>query len=490
MQAPGPAQLVLALAPESLPGLLRLPGVQSRARPMPADMVWHDSTSGELEAEGLALARAGGRWTLERLHPVPQLPWPPAAPAPVLAEGDAPEALGNGIPAVVVPVAAFQGRLRRLRLAPEAPDGPAAELDVLEGVLRGVTAEAPVCQVVLRAPRAELARHCAALGDAVRLDVPRASLAAEALAVARGTEPPPRRLGAPEVPPDAILSDLVAHVLGHLTDVLLHWSRGVGAGETPEPVHQMRVAIRRLRSALSVFRKAAGCPELDRLGPELRELAARAGAARDWDVFLDGTGASVLAALPEDRRMASLLAAARRKREAAYAALRAELASPGVRTLGLDLACAAALRPWESAPEPERQETLRQDARAYAAQVLDRRMKRAAARAAGMAELPIEALHELRKECKRLRYAAECFAPLFPGQDARRFFKRLARLQEALGRLNDGAVAAALAAELGPAGRGFAGGAVIGFVAARAGDAREEIRREWKRLRRADAFWR
>lgn len=508
--APGQARLELALAPEDLARLIRVPGVRRRARPAPADTDWHDAPDGRLEAAGLILARRVDGWTLEHLHPAPALPWPPATPAPVLAAADDPAALGSDVPVAPVPVAAFRGRLRRLRfalpdVAPGAaleadagadgrthgptPGGAAVKVDLLHGGLRGAGSARPACRVVLRGRSEAVARACAALAEAVPLGVPRASLAAEALAAARDSEPPPRRLGAPEVPADAALSDLVAHVLGHLTDVLLHWSRRAGTAQTPrtpEPVHQMRVALRRLRSAVSVFRGAAGGPALDRLKPGLRELMRRAGAARDWDVFLDGPGAELAALLPGDRRASTLLAAARRRREAAYAALRAELASPGFRDLALALAQTAALRPWEADAGPERGGR----ADAYAARVLDRRWKRTAARAENLAELPDEALHELRKDGKRLRYAAECFAPLFAGKRARRFFKRLAAVQEALGRLNDAAVAAELVAALGPAGRGFAGGIVVGLAAARAADARGEARRAWKRLRRAGPFWR
>ena len=77
-----------------------------------------------------------------------------------------------------------------------------------------------------------------------------------------------------------------------------------------------------------------------------------------------------------------------------------------------------------------------------------------------------------------------------PERPARRFLKRLAALQEALGLLNDGVVAGALMGELaGAGGAELAGGMVRGFVAARAAGARTAIRRAWKRLRRAGPFW-
>ena len=64
-----------------------------------------------------------------------------------------------------------------------------------------------------------------------------------------------------------------------------------------------------------------------------------------------------------------------------------------------------------------------------------------------------------------------------------------AALQEALGALNDGAVAAHLMADLGRGARGFAAGVVTGHVAARSGDTRTGIRRAWARFRDVEPFW-
>ena len=71
----------------------------------------------------------------------------------------------------------------------------------------------------------------------------------------------------------------------------------------------------------------------------------------------------------------------------------------------------------------------------------------------------------------------------------KRFNKRLAALQEALGTLNDGAVAADLTGRLGRNGRGFAAGIVAGYAAAQSGDARGRIRRAWSLFRDVEPFW-
>ena len=108
-----------------------------------------------------------------------------------------------------------------------------------------------------------------------------------------------------------------------------------------------------------------------------------------------------------------------------------------------------------------------------------------------LSSLRVEELHAIRIQGKRLRYAAEFFAPLFPRKETRRFLRRIAALQERLGHLNDGAVAEALMRELGGSGaqRAMAVGIVRGFVAAGLRQARARSERSWRKLRRLEPFW-
>ncbi len=104
--------------------------------------------------------------------------------------------------------------------------------------------------------------------------------------------------------------------------------------------------------------------------------------------------------------------------------------------------------------------------------------------------MPDDQLHEVRKQVKKLRYATEFFAPLFPEKQVRKYLPRLERLQAVLGRVNDRAVAAGLLAQLGGgADRAFACGVVLGFAACRADDSRGEVAHAWDKFRRAAPFW-
>jgi CHAD domain-containing protein len=397
--------------------------------------------------------------------------------------------------APLVPVAAFSGR--RSLLALRLPEGP-VQAELLAGKLRAVADERPLARLLLEGPPAAVLALARSLAADVPLLPPDTSLAEAGRALAQGTTPRPRRRGAPDLGTAATVEAALLAALGHLLEVMLHHAPACRLGEGPEGVHQLRVALRRLRSVLKVLRPAVRCPEVDRFDAGLKRLAERLGPARDWDVFLGGMGAAVAAALPGERRIATLLKAAEARRQTAYVALRQELEGPGFRLLVLDGLALLLQRPWHDIGCALGQATA-VDAKLrlppdtpledFAAQLLDRRWRKLAAKGEDIAEHGAEALHELRLEAKRLRYAAELFAPLWPGKPARRFQKRLAALQEALGLANDASVARGLVASLGSKVPAWAVGAVEGYATARALPARKHALAAWEDLRLAAVFW-
>ena len=480
------AALEFILPPDDLPRLFRQPALQRRTgRPAAAELIWYDTAEGDLANDHLSLCDAKGLWRLERARPRRGEIWPPGTPAAVMAEAADRSALGP-LPDPLMPIAGFRGQRRTVRLS----DGRDGSLMVLEGTLRGMAQEKPSCRIILNGPAPVLAELSRQLGDAVALEVPRWSHATEAAGFARGWPIPDRHSGAPEVPPGMAVGDAIALVVGHLTDVILAGVPAAAAGETAEPVHVMRVAVRRLRSALSVFRKVADGEAFQALKPQLHELGAALGRARDWDVFLGGTGQEVAAALPEDRRLVTMLAMAAKKREAAYAGLRHTFASPAFRHLTIGLVQFAALRPWQLDADEARAAALADDASHYASKLLAKQHEHMLEPGPDISDLPAPDLHDLRKQGKRLRYAAEFFAPCYGRRSTKRFVRGVSRLQEALGHLNDGAAAAELMGMLrgGPDAH-FADGAVQGFAAARSTHAREAIAKSWTKFRRAEPFW-
>jgi CHAD domain-containing protein len=488
-------ELELVLHPDDagkLPHVAMIEAAKAgRIRTKAARMIWHDSPDRDLAAGGLALAEHSGIWQLERLTPGPDDVWHPGTPPLCLAEAYQPSALAHSLPEPLAPVAAFEGKSTNVPLS--VADEPVSMV-LLRGDLRTVTAEHPVCR--LRISGAETSVHAIAVAVAgeLRAAVPRASLAAEALATAAGSAAASRRLGAPGLPAGARESPAAAfrHVLGHLTDVILHHAPAAAiGGDDTEPLHQMRVAVRRARSAIAIFRGALACPAFDAVNGSLKTIGSRLAGARDWDVFVTETAPAVAAALPQDTKLAHLIAVAQRRQREAHTVLRGWLTGSGFHVLGIELAWLAASDGWiptAGTMEPAPPATPLPE---FAVAILHRRWRKMLAAGKKIETLDVPALHGLRLRTKRMRYAAEIFVPLFPGRVAHRFLRRLNTLQRLLGNLNDAAAAEQLLREVG-SGSGrhvYATGLVLGFAAASAMTLRLRILRAWAKFERQSPFW-
>ncbi len=482
-------ELELRLDPDDAARLSRLKVLASatRGRVQHQRTVWHDSPDAALTARGLALARERGVWQLEKLVPDATDAWAPGASPPILAQATDMAELGVDLPSLLAPAVAFAGR--RHTYALETSHG-AVTLGLARGALRTVTTEHPASRVHLSGDEPAVLHLALVLAAEVRLEVPTATLAGEALAAARATVPAPRRLGATTLPDGISLAEAFGFVLGHLTDVVLHFAPAAAADVSgPEPVHQMRVALRRLRSAFTVFRNRVDCPEFQAANAGLKALSARLGPTRDWDVFLGETAPAVRAVFADEPKLARLIAAGERRRRECHAALRDFLRSPEFRRLGISLAWLAGAQSWYPAlPEGSDAPVSLRD---FAAGVLDRRLRKLLG-TNDLTTLNAPELHAVRLKAKRLRYAAEIFAPLYPGKGPRRFIRRLTAVQDGLGRLNDRATAEKLLGELGgPQGRhAYAAGLLLGYTASgTTAELLPNVERRWGKFQRSEAFW-
>jgi len=462
--------------------LVRAPGTRPRYRAI--RLAWHDTPHRDLRADGLVLEERPGLWRLERLTPGNNT-WLPGQAPPEIARGRVPADLGHATRDTLVPVASFDGR--QATSVQQTHAGP-----VTMELLRGVVGARTIARLTLDGGDAAVRDLAQALAAAFDLSVPRCSLAAEVIALTDGVLPPPRRLGAPDPFGDATVAAAFAHAMGHLTDVLLHFAPLVAAGDSDtEPVHQMRVAVRRARSAIAVFRHGLACPDVAAANRDLKALGAVLGPARDWDVFVTETLPDVTAAFPDDVKLRRLAKAAQTQRAACRTALRDWLLSPAFRHLGVGLAWLCASDSWHATLSAEEQVASAMEPAAFAAHVLHRRWRKVATAGKSIKTLDIPALHNLRLRAKRARYAIEIFLPIDNAKAGRRLIRRLSSLQEQLGTLNDGAVAAGMLDALGgPNGRhGYAVGLVLGFLAASASTVRPRILRAWEKLQRTSRFW-
>lgn len=222
--------------------------------------------------------------------------------------------------------------------------------------------------------------------------------------------------------------------------------QGVLASDSPEFVHQARVAIRRLRSAIRLWEPLLPPWFVARYDPLWQGLATKLGDTRNWDIFSAETLPDLARLVPPECRAERLFAVARRRCAASRRTTKSAMRSSDYSRLLLE--CTAAVM---ALPE--------EDGRAigdYVPLCLDKRLKRVEARASAALLADVAARHRLRVAFKQLRYALEFFAPILAGPTLQAYHLMATQLQETLGRLNDLAVAKQLLAELSPGAKGQA----------------------------------
>ena len=259
----------------------------------------------------------------------------------------------------------------------------------------------------------------------------------------------------------AIVTNCLLQVLGNASDIAHE------DDTLPEHLHQLRVGLRRLRSALRELLPLS--PQVPTVwGDALTQLFARLGSARDRDALAQ----TLLPAL--HAAGASGLELPRFEPEAAA---REALCEPATTRLWLELVAFAAAGGGSGEP-----------AKPLLQQRLSRLFRQVRRDAAGFEAMDDAARHRLRKRLKRLRYLSEFAASLYRAKAVRRFLAQLSPAQEALGEYNDISVARALFDPVAPhdAMAMFA----LGWLARERDVAIARCKRTMAGLRDAPPFWR
>jgi inorganic triphosphatase YgiF len=260
-------------------------------------------------------------------------------------------------------------------------------------------------------------------------------------------------------------------------------------------LHQTRVALRRFRAALSLFRPLLLGRGYETVRGEARRLAKALDAARDLDVFIQGA-LEPAEAEAAGKGLKALRRGLEKARKAAYAEALEAVSSRRFCDFLLDAAEWIEVGAWRRARgEPQRM-LREQPVEAFAAQALDRLRRRVVRRGKGLKGQPPAERHELRIACKKLRYAGELLGGAF-GEAAetrrRDFLAAARRMQDALGVLNDIAVAEATAARAAAGASEAAAFAAGRLVGRREGEAAGQIKaaaKAFRGLKHAKPFWR
>ncbi len=212
------------------------------------------------------------------------------------------------------------------------------------------------------------------------------------------------------------------------------WAPAAFSGKDIEGVHQMRVGLRRMRSALNLFTPAIPRKNTKRLAREMRWAAGQLDRARDLDVYIADNLSSKKT--KKDKQKKLLRKVALRHRQKAYKRVRRFLKSQRFSAFNDKLIRWLNQKGWRRGLSKVAKSDLSREITYFANQVLDDHRCRILGTGKDIRRMDDEALHRLRIECKKLRYATEFFAPLY-GMKMATFSKRLKQLQDVLGVLHD-----------------------------------------------------
>lgn len=466
--------------------------VQGKPRRHKLHSIYFDTPEQDLLRAGftLRLRRMSGRWVQTvkggrsakgGLHHRNEWEWPVQGekpePAPSTALGLAllltPKLLARLCPLFITD---FWRTAWQLRTA----QGAEIELALDQGEIHAGNRCQPISEVELELKAGEMTslfEVALAIQKQVPLWVEDLSKAQRGYLLCSGETPPPRMAQPVGLAPEMSVTQAFHRIAG---ECLAQLQGNVAElGHDPEYMHQARVAVRRLRSALSLF--GVVLPEaFVGVMQELRWIMGYLGPARDWDVFVTQTLPQIAEQLPDNRALARLQADAAElravRRQAALETVRSQRYTRVVLTLGLQLVRQAEL--------PAKSVALNE----FATQTLTRQHKRVRRKGRRHALLNTAERHALRIAAKKLRYAAEFFAGLYPHKRARLYLAALAELQDVLGTLNDDAVTQRLLSEL-PVPRGQAAGIVSGWTACSSRVRLQELHQAWRNFTQQKVFW-
>lgn len=508
-QPPREIELKLAVSPEALAILRDAELVARHARNRGVtrrlDAVYYDTPDRLLDRNGLALRvrRSGKRHVLTVKRsgsgdPLTRDEWEVALPdgtldlarLPLAEIGEPLAGLSSG---QLAPVFAtrIRRRLRRLDYA-----GALIEIAVDEGTIETGENSLPVSEIELELKEGEAAALYElglALLDIAPLQLETRSKSARGYGLAFSRPPRAVKAKPVEIGAHDNADAAIAAILGSIYGQLLGNLAPVASRSGPEAVHQMRVSLRRLRSALSVLKGEIASPALVPISQEAKHLGQVLGPARNWDVFIAQTVPDIEADGLGEAGLSVLRVAAEPFQARSYAAVQERLADPQTSRFLLSLGALIERRGWRNGLASETMAVLAGPADDFAGRALARTHRKALKRGRGFARLDPEARHQLRLALKKLRYTAEFFLPLFDGAPGRKYLARLARLQEVLGLANDAATTQHLLAELRGKEAGqelhFAAGAVHGWQCRQAIDAGRELKARWRKFEAATPFW-
>jgi len=392
--------------------------------------------------------------------------------------------------------AAFVTQFKRSSRILRCVDGTEVECSLDQGEIVAGDRRLPICELELELKSGgavALFDLAQSLVESLPLRLENQSKAERGYQLANAEESKPVKAKVPGLNKDMTASvafeSIVQSCLAHLQAN----EAGVLNEEDSEYVHQMRVALRRMRSAIGLFCALVPKEKSLAVREELRWLTKELDGARNWDVFCLTTLPPMAAAFPADEGLAWLSARTAQTRIKQNVRAREAAASKRYQRLLLNLGSWLLSAPWTGSETAESRAPIDPPARELAVALLQKQHKRLRKRGDDLISLSPEARHQVRIAAKKLRYAAEFFSALFGNKRVRAYVDALADLQTVLGAVNDAATTVALLSELQSpelqAHQRLALDIVKSWVLGASQAQMRELGSTWERFRKQKKFW-
>jgi CHAD domain-containing protein len=320
----------------------------------------------------------------------------------------------------------------------------------------------------------------------------------------KGDKPKPVKAQPALLPEDATAEDAF-----RLTLIQCKWHiaaniPAVVETRDPEGMHQMRVGFRRLRVALTSFGGEFRNPQVEGLRLRAKQIGERLAPARDLDVFMKDLFEPAATANGAKEAFEILRTRAKDARHSAWDQAVIQVCAPAFSGFIRELGDALDHRIWFEAPHAKSNAAkgliaFETPASVLADRMLKYRLAHARKRARHLEKLSDEERHKLRIALKKMRYTSEFFAPLYGKKSTKKFLKRLSRMQDILGALNDVVTARETLEKLVAQGDGgplaskadlsFAAGIVYGWQLERADRIWKDAVDCWAEFSDSKPFW-
>jgi triphosphatase len=295
-----------------------------------------------------------------------------------------------------------------------------------------------------------------------------------------------------DLKPEMTVEESLRHI-GQACLASLLRNEPAALADVPDGVHQMRVAVRRLRSVVTTMKRILPPEQYKWVSGEMKWIAGVLGPARNWDVFFSSLLAPLRSVSLSEQNLDELCRVTQQERQSAHEGANAAIRSHQYTAALLRLLQWFASCSWRNQPVSEKSALLMAPIGTLAPSLIGRQYKKVKKVADAFDELAPQRRHEFRIAVKKLRYTIEFLENLYDTEEVAEFVRSLKPLQDDLGYANDVRVANELLGDLRISDSAVtiarAAGVVLGWHDRGLADFDRKLRKHVRRFRRARPFW-